>query len=355
LFFILDEASGIDAEVAEAFIGNATGGAKILALSNPTEASGFFFETFTTRREYWHQITLTCFKSPNYISGKPLYPGMATRSAVEEMRAAMGEKSPFFQVRVLGEFPTQAANSVIGLGQVEAARMLWGDVEPTGILELGVDVARFGDDDSVVVGRRGLVAYTPAWIEEKHGFPAWANGYDSKEVAGLVIKVLKALRAKAEEGKPRERVRIKIDAAGGYGGAVADELRQQKTDGLLDAEVRIVEVQVAESSKEPENYPQLRDELWFNGRGWFNDGGTFSPDPRLESELVAPTYSMTRKGQMKVASKDEMKQLLPSGKSPDFADAFLLAIYDGDGVKVPIPSAYGAARAHRAGMPRARD
>jgi phage terminase large subunit len=355
LFFILDEASGIAAKIAEAFIGNATGGAKVLALSNPTEASGFFYETFTTRREFWHPVHLTCYDSPNYITGKRLFPGMAERKAVHEMIAAYGIKSPFVEVRVAGNFPKLVANAVIGLGQVEAARKLWGDVEPTGTLELGVDVARFGDDDSVVVGRRGLVAYTPAWIEEKHGFPAWANGYDSKEVAGLVIKVLKALRAKAEEGKPRERVRIKIDAAGGYGGAVADELRQQKTDGLLDAEVRIVEVQVAESSKEPENYPQLRDELWFNGRGWFNDGGTFSPDPRLESELVAPTYSMTRKGQMKVASKDEMKQLLPSGKSPDFAGAFLLAIYDGDGVKVAIPSAYSAARAHRAGMPRARD
>jgi phage terminase large subunit len=328
LFFILDEASGIESAIAEAFLGNATGGAKVLALSNPTESAGFFYETFTTRREFWHQVHLSCYDSPNYITGKRLFPGLAERKPVLEMIAAYGIKSPFVEVRVAGNFPTQVANAVIGLGQVEAARKRWGDVEPTGILELGVDVARFGDDDSVVVGRRGLVAYTPAWIEEKHGFPAWANGYDSKEVAGLVLKVLRALSA------PGERVRVKIDAAGGYGGAVADELREQKRDPksetftLLEF-VTIVEVQVAEASAEPENYPQLRDELWFNGRGWLNDGGTFSPDPRLESELVAPTYSMTRKGQMKVASKDEMKKLLPSGKSPDYADAFLLAIYDG--------------------------
>lgn len=330
LFFILDEASGIEPEIAEAFLGNATGGAKVLALSNPTAAAGFFYDTFTTRREFWHPVHLTCLDSPNYISGQRLYPGLAERKAVEEMVAAYGAKSPFVEVRVNGNFPTQAANSVIGLGQIETARKLWGDVEPTGALELGVDVARFGDDDSVVCGRRGLVGYSPAWIEQKYGFKAWANGYDSKEVAGLTIAVMRAMRSGLEP------VTIKIDAAGGYGGAVADELRSQKEEGFLDDCVSIVEVQVANASREPENYPQLRDELWFNGRAWLAEGGTFSPDPRLETELVAPTYTMTRKGQMKVASKDEMKKLLPSGKSPDFADAFLLAVYDAPSYSIDL-------------------
>lgn len=321
LFFILDEASGIESPIAEAFLGNATGGAKVLALSNPTEAAGFFYETFTTRREFWHPVHLTCLNSPNYISGQRLFPGLAERKAVEEMIAAYGASSPFVEVRVNGNFPTQAANSVIGLGQVEEARKRWGSVSEEGLLTLGVDVARFGDDDSAVVGCRGLVAYSPALIEQEHGLKAWANGFDSKEVAGLVLGVMRKLRMY------NESVRINIDAAGGYGGAVADELRSQQTEGILDKRIEIVEIQVAGIPSEPANYPQLRDELWFNGRAWLAEGGTFFTDPRLENELVAPTYSMTRKGQMKVASKDEMKKLLPSGKSPDFADAFLLAIF----------------------------
>lgn len=328
LFFILDEASGIESQIAEAFIGNATGGAKVLALSNPTESSGFFYETFTTRRAFWHPVHLTCRDSPNYITGQRLFPGLAERKAVEEMVAAYGVGSPFVEVRVEGNFPTHVANAVVGLGQIETAIKLWGDVEATGTLELGVDVARFGDDDSVVVGRRGLVAYSPKWIEDTKSVRPWANGYDSKEVAGLVLLTMRALR------HPGERVKVKIDAAGGYGGAVADELRQQQRDGDIDKLVTIVEVQVAESSAEPDKYPQLRDELWFNGRGWLLEGGTFSTDPRLETELAAPIYAMTRKGQMKVESKDEMKRRLPSGKSPDFADAFLLAIYDSTGAPI---------------------
>lgn len=335
LFFILDEASGIEAKIAEAFIGNATGGAKVLALSNPTQTSGFFYETFTTRREFWFQIHLTCYDSPNYCSGQRLVPGLATREAVDEMVRAYGDDSPFVAVRVRGDFPTQVANAVIGLGMLEAATARWdtvesGDLLPSGTLDLGVDVARFGDDLSVVTGRRGLVGYSPAWIKAQHGIESWASGYDSTKVCGLVLLVMRKLRTKGE------RVRIKLDAAGGYGGAVADRLRELQENGDLDEFVQIIEINVACVSTEPEEFPLLRDEIWFSFREWAQEGGAFFSDPRLESELIAPTYSLTKKAQRKVESKDEIKKRAPSNQSPDFADSFLLAIFDG--VATPIDS-----------------
>lgn len=327
LFFVLDEGSGIPTEIYEAFAGNMAGGAKMLSLSNPTQTSGWFYEAFNVRREFWHTMHLSCQDSPNFRAGKTIVPGLATREYEAEIAAAYGVDSPFYQVRVGGNFPLQVSNAVIGLGLVEAARARWDEeAKTTGVLELGVDVARFGDDDSAVAARRGLKLYTPDWLERRFrsaDLRAVVHGYDSKAVAGVVIRVMRALRV------PGERVVIKLDAGGGYGGGVADELRAQQEAGELDAAVEIIEVNVAVSSKEPEKYPQLRDELWFNLRWFLHDGGMMAGDARLEAEMIAPLYTMTRLGQFKVESKDDIKARL--GRSPDRADAVCLAVYDAGG------------------------
>jgi phage terminase large subunit len=322
LLFVLDEGSGIPTEIYEAFAGNMAGGAKLLALSNPTQTTGWFFEAFEVRRDFWHQIHLSIEDSPNYRAGAAVVPGLATRDYEAEIAEAYGKDSAFYQVRVAGNFPKNVPNAVIGLGMVEAAREAWDPeaIPESRTLDIGVDVARFGDDFSAACARRGLTLYTPAFFEREHGIPAAVNGYDSKKVAGMALQVMRSIR------QPGERVRIKIDAAGGYGGGVADELRAQKEAGELDEFIEIIEVNVSVKSAEPEKYPQLRDELWFGGRAWFKAGGAMYPDAKLESELIAPIYAPTAGGQFKVESKAETKKRL--GRSPDRADAALLAIYE---------------------------
>lgn len=328
VLFILDEGSGIPTEIYEAFAGNMAGGAKLIALSNPTQTVGWFFEAFGIRRGFWHLEHLSIEDSPNYRAGADVVPGMAQRSYAEEIAEAYGKDSPFYQVRVAGNFPLNVPNAVIGLGIVEAARARWVERDHDGnSLDIGVDVARFGDDDSAVAGRRGLSLFSPRWFEDNtEDVRAVVHGYDSKKVTGVVLQCMRALR------EPGERVRIKIDAAGGYGGAVADELRAQQEAGELDEFIDIIEVNVAESSGEPDKYPRLRDELWFAGRKYFKpeseggDGGALYPDPKLESELIAPRYAPTAKGQFAVEPKTETKKQL--GRSPDRADAVLLAIYE---------------------------
>jgi hypothetical protein len=85
-------------------------------------------------------------------------------------------------------------------------------------------------------------------------------------------------------------------------------------------------VNVACSSCEPEKFPQLRDEIWFSIRDFLKEGGAMSPDPELEAELVAPKYSTTRKGQMKVDDKPTIKKAIQ--RSPNRADAVGLAVYN---------------------------
>lgn len=340
---ILDETSGIDAPICEAFEGNTLGGGKLLCTTNPTEVSGFLFECFHAKRKWWKCFTLSARETPNYVNDNDLIPGLARRRDVDQLIEAYGEGSPFVQVRVDGDFPTTASNAVITLGQVEKALKGWASKEPAldqgDVLDLGVDVARFGEDSSAVTGRRGLRLYSPKWLKDSKDVDAVVHGYDSHAVAGVVLLCMRALRRPGNE-----RVRVKIDSAGGYGGAVADVLQHLQNEGKtpgLDEFVSIIEVNVSEVSSEPDKYPRLRSEVWFGGRLFFQAGGVMASDPQLESELIAPIYKVTPKGQLEVERKEETKKRL--GRSPDRADSALLAIYEPglglEQVKLPTPPA----------------
>jgi phage terminase large subunit len=322
--FILDESSGIARAIAEAFVGNTTGGGKVLQLSNPTQTVGFFYDSFTTGADFWRLHTLNGKETPNYLTGTAMVPGLALKSKIDEWIKRYGENSPFVQIRVYGQFPSHVPDAVIGVGQVAAATALYGKLpEPYGLLELGVDVALFGDDDSAVAAKRGKVVKSPAAIEAEFGAPAIVNGYNHLRVAQVVIGIIVAMR------QPGERVKVKIDAGGGYGTAVGVELQrlkdEGKTDGLDDG-VEIYLINPSSSPSDPDLYAIVRDELWFGGRTFLENGGALSPDPELEAELVAPKYTFNAKQQRKVEEKREIKKRL--GHSPDRADAVLLAIYD---------------------------
>ena len=305
LLYLVDEASGIDERIMEAIEGNLAGGGRVALCGNPTQTSGTFYDAFTTKREFWHPVHISSEETPNASGiGEPI-PGLATREYVEEKRRQWGEDSPLYAVRVRGDFPTQASNSVVGLELIEAARKRYPDVPDTGPLEIGVDVARFGDDDSVIQPRRGKRAPVPRVI----------HGQDTVQVAGAVVQVAQELR------RPGERVRVKVDVIG-VGAGVADTLRQHQ---WLD----VVDVNVAESATATDDgpgYALLRDQLWFAVRDWLRDGGAFAPDEQLEAELVAPVYSFDTRGRIKVESKDSMKKRLK--RSPDRADALALAVHE---------------------------
>jgi hypothetical protein len=279
-------------------------------------------------REFWKCFTLSARETPNYVNDNDLIPGLARRKDVDRLIKAYGEGSPFVQVRVDGDFPTTSSNAVITLGQVELALKRWAlvpeEIAGGNVLDLGVDVARFGEDSSAVTGRRGLRLYSPEWFKAERDVDAVVHGYDSAAVAGVVLQCMRTLRRPGNEP-----VRIKLDAAGGYGTAVADMLRYLQNEGKtpgLDQFVSIIEVNVSEVSSEPEKYPKLRSEVWFGGRLFFQAGGVMYSDPQLESELIAPIYKVTPKGQLEVERKEETKKRL--GRSPDRADSALLAIYE---------------------------
>lgn len=304
ILYIVDEASGVPEEVFDAIEGNMAGGAKLLMLSNPTQTIGKFYEAFHAKREFWHRLTISSEESPN-ITGEASIPGLAIRSWVDEMIRENGDPSPFVDVRIRGQFPTQSENAVIGVGLVEAATKEWR--EPTaedGPLEVGVDVARFGDDETTIYPRRGKYCYKPTVL----------RSMDTIEVAGHVMRVVKDCTA---GGKEIRKPRVKVDVIG-VGAGVVDQLDRVK-------EIDVVGVNVSESATD-EQYYRLRDQLWFATRDWLKDGGKFCSDAMLEAELVAPKYSFESRGGMKVESKDAIKKTLK--RSPDRADGLNLSIYN---------------------------
>ena len=121
VLYLADEASGIADEILEAIEGNCAGGGKIVLAGNPTRTSGRYFDIFHNPGK-WHPIHLNSELTPNVLEGRMVIPGLATRDWVEDMREQWGTESPLYQVHVLGNFPTQSENAVIGLGLVEAAK-----------------------------------------------------------------------------------------------------------------------------------------------------------------------------------------------------------------------------------------
>ena len=309
LLIIVDEANGFREDLWAAVHGNLGGGGHLLAIGNPIEDVGDWSRAWKSAAAIWHTLTISSLESPNYLSGTDTIPGLVTRQYVEDMRIAWGEDSPMWRARIEGQFPEGADNRIIATAMVEAAQERWRQMHdgelPKERLNLGVDVARFGSDESVVQPRRGNWAPMPTVV----------NGYDTHEVTQLVVRVARDLRA-----SPSEKVSIKIDGSN-MGAGVVDNLRHHHGQ-----EFEVHDINAASATDE--TYARLRDQLWFGIRTWVLEGGALPPDDKLVGELTAPTYSTDARNRIKVESKDDIKKKL--GRSPDRADALALSVHHRD-------------------------
>ena len=151
VMFILDEAGGIPDSVAAAAEGGLATGklVKLLIGGNPTHASGPLYRACTSERGLWWV---------KEISGDPLDPNRAPRVNLkwaQEQIHKYGRKSPYVMVNVLGQFPSGATDSVLSISQLEDAFARWGSPCAKSPRVLGVDVARYGTDLTVVTSRLG--------------------------------------------------------------------------------------------------------------------------------------------------------------------------------------------------------
>ncbi|MCC6649092.1 MAG: hypothetical protein IT374_26425 [Polyangiaceae bacterium] len=311
LLFIVDEASGVDEAIFEAIEGNRAGGARVLLTGNPTQTSGTFFDAFGARAEFWNRVHISSEESPN-VTGEASVPGLATAEWIAEKRAEWGEDSPLYQVRVRGNFPEQSENAIIGLGLVQAATARHATTPDEGPLSIGVDPARFGDDETGIAPVRGKRAHAIRTL----------RSMDTVDVAGQVLATCSEL---ARDG---ETIRVQVDEIG-IGAGVLDTLRRRDSVKLAKgggtARLVAVGVNAAESAPTSDLYHRMRDQVWFATRDWLRDGGAIPDDGRLHGELVAPLYAFDTSGRYVVEPKAKTKARL--GRSPDRADALGLAVF----------------------------
>lgn len=154
---ISDEASGISPAICEAARGALSGGqmVRFVLIGNPNQNSGDFYDAF--RDPAFNKLHISAFDIPNVKERRQVIPGLITHEWVEEMRLKYGEDSDIYRVRVLGEFPQQSTDTLISIDLIEKA--FSADRERYGEDEIiGLDVARFGDDESAFVYRKGNFA-----------------------------------------------------------------------------------------------------------------------------------------------------------------------------------------------------
>ena len=157
---------------------------------------------------------------------------------------------------------------------------------------LGVDVARFGNDRSVIFRRQGLMAYEPIVYGD----------IDNMTLAARVMELSDRYKAQA----------VFIDAGRGEG--VIDRCRQLGYD--------VVEVNFGAQATQKGKYINKRSEMWDDMKKWLEAGGCLPQNAELKTELTTPEYDFDAANRMRLESKEKIKERM--GASPDIADALAL-------------------------------
>lgn len=317
VLLIFDEASAIDDaiwEVAEGAM--TTAGAMWICFGNPTRNTGRFRECWGRFRQRWFTVQVDSRTAK-----------MANKAQIQAWLEDYGEDSDFFRVRVKGEFPRAASNQFIGNDLVEAAIARFAKAErrkrdvlaarygergeelPLVDLEvddeenaeapliLGVDVARFGANQTVLLERRGNIAKIVQRLEGKD-----------------VTQVAAAVQAYSRERRPDA---IMVDGTG-VGAGVVDVLQMW---GL-----EVEDCIAGATALNDKAYYNRRIEMWDGMRAWLKKGGMIPDERELRDDLIGPEYGFAgRLGLMQLETKDDMEKR--GLASPDAGDALALTFY----------------------------
>lgn len=310
LLFIVDEASGVPDAVYAAIEGAlATGNVKLLAIGNPNVPSGWFWRAFHRDQGEWSLHTVSYKDSPR-----------VSKKWAASMIRRYGLDHPWVRVRVLGEFPAAAERGLVGLWAWERASI---DGHAEDLLErvggrrvLGVDVARYGSNRSVIAYATGPVVHKLESFSKR----------STLELAGEIRRAIK-------EHEPNL---IVIDGDG-PGGGVVDVLRHERIPNVLSWHE-------GAAAMEPDEFLNARAELAWRFKEAIED-----PDgPRIavprhddaEAQAVNIRYIVQPNGKIKIESKEDLSKRMDS---PDEFDAiryslvpYLVGPTTASGAAVPI-------------------
>jgi len=315
-FLIFDEASAISDTIFETASGALTdkGTERLwLLYGNPTRNTGYFRECFPPDGRFHGQWTTKQIDSREVpLSDKDL---------LAQWAKTYGEDSDFFRVRVAGQFPESNTLEFIPRKLArEAARR---KAQPqAGPVVLGVDVARYGDDSTVVYVRQGLDGRSVGWFE----WTEQSTVRTAHRIAELAAKYRPAL--------------IAVDE-GGVGGGVVDQLLTMRTPHVVGVQFGGKPYGLTPGVK----FMNRRAELWWQLREWLRRGGAIPLDDGLVEELstVCQKRPKAEASADKVLLESKAEIKARGGRSPNIADAlaltFAVPVFDGpsslDSARVP--------------------
>ncbi len=331
VLYIIDEASGVADKVFEPVLGAMTGDdAKLLMMGNPTRLTGFFYDSHHKNREQYRAL---------HIDGRDS--SHVSKKFVQQIIDMFGIDSDVFRIRVAGVFPKSTPDSLIAMEWCEAAGKR--NVEAPGErIDIGIDVARYGDDSSVLY---------PLSDQAKSLQYEIYHHNRTTEITGHGVMMIKRLATLYPDAK----IRVKVDCDG-LGVGVYDNLYEQK-DRIIDEvwrercrkegidpagtgqsqdvprlDLEFIECHLGGSGgkvdeEDPVEYSNSTGLMWGKVRKYLQEGRlSLLEDDALFSQLCNRKYIVNKDGRLELERKEAMKKR--GVRSPDIADALALALYE---------------------------
>lgn len=315
MLFIVDEASGVAEPIMEAVLGTLSGpNNKLLLCGNPTKTSGTFYDSHTRDRALYRCYTVSSEDSPR-----------TNKENIDALIRKYGRDSNVVKVRILGEFPSQEDDVFIPLTLIEQCSSRVYELpaeQETDYVILGCDVARFGDDETVIFRNyKGHCRQVKA-----------RRGQDLMATVGDLVWQYR----KVYEDYPDYfgKVYVQIDDTG-LGGGVTDRLKEVRREQRLFKMVIIpinaaekIETDTAAGKKSAEHYNNLTTDMWATMRDDLeNRLIDIEDNPELVAQISSRKYRMASNGKLELETKQDMKKR--GLDSPDKGDALSLSLYLG--------------------------
>lgn len=285
ILFLYDEASATDDIIWETTEGAmTTPGAAWIVFGNPTKNTGRFKECWGKFRHRWNTGKIDSRTAK-----------MANKQQIKEWIEDYGEDSDFVRVRVKGEFPRAASNQFISEELILNAQRrpnipnLYNHMP----VVMGVDVARFGDDQTVILTRQGTFLARIDKYREK----------DTMQTAGLVVEAIKTWSPQT----------VFVDVIG-IGAGVVDRLHQLGYKNVIGITSGV-------EAQADDRYFNLRSEMWGKIKDWLKFA-ILPDDDELKTDLIGPEYWFDGNNRIQLEGKKEMKKR--GLASPDSGDALAL-------------------------------
>jgi len=286
-FYIFDEASAVPDKIFEVREGGLTDGEPmVFDFGNPTRNTGRFF--MNMKGKFRHRYRRRHINSEDVEQ--------TNKELFKQWEEDYGRDSDFYRVRVLGQFPEAGSLQFIPMSLYDQNVERDVYVGPHDPLIMGVDVARFGDDRSVIWMRHGRDCSVPGHKVYHHA--------DTMHIAGEVARYAKEYRPDA----------VFIDG-GGVGGGVIDRARQLGVD--------VIEIDFGGKPYNQHRYKDRRAEMWGRMRDALKEGVRLPDEEDLRTDLTSVEYGYTSSGtKIQLERKEDMKKR--GLASPDLADALAL-------------------------------